>query len=317
MRLRFFVVLFIVFSCLGSSISYAENLDQVVAVVDDEIITASELGRVVGPVYYQYKNTYKGAELEEKMMEVQNDALKQLIENKILLKEARSREEIQVDNLEIDQKIEEIKERFSSDAEFEELLKKDKTTIDELREQVKEQILVKKLLGMEVYSNLTVSPREVEEYYKENTASFIENEKIKIMHVLVKKGDDVQKAKEKIEEALSLIKEGSSFEEIAKKYSEGPHAEKAGDVGFFERGYILKKIEDAAFALEVGTYSDVVESQIGYHLVFLKSRKKGSKIDVKDAWDKIEEKVYKNKIDKKYKDYISSLRKKTYISIVR
>lgn len=317
MRLRFFVVLFIVFSCLGSSISYAENLDQVVAVVDDEIITASELGRVVGPVYYQYKNTYKGAELEEKMMEVQNDALKQLIENKILLKEARSREEIQVDNLEIDQKIEEIKERFSSDAEFEELLKKDKTTIDELRGQVKEQILVKKLLGMEVYSNLTVSPREVEEYYKENTASFIENEKIKIMHVLVKKGDDVQKAKEKIEEALSLIKEGSSFEEIAKKYSEGPHAEKAGDVGFFERGYILKKIEDAAFALEVGTYSDVVESQIGYHLVFLKSRKKGSKIDVKDAWDKIEEKVYKNKIDKKYKDYISSLRKKTYISIVR
>lgn len=317
MRLKSFVLTLLVsFFCIGGY-SHAESLDQVVAIVDNEIITASELGRIVGPVYYQYKNTYEGAELEEKMMQVQNDALKQLIENKLLLKEAKSIEGLTAENMEIEKKIEEIKERFSSDSEFEALLKKDNTSIDDLKEQISEQILVKKLLGMKVYSNMTVSPREVEDYYKEHTGDFIESEKIKIFHLLIKKADDTAKAKEKIDEALAAIRNGESFEDVAKKHSEGPHAEKAGDVGFFEKGYMLKKIEDAAFALEVGKYSDIVETPIGYHLIFLQSRKKGSKVELKDVWDDVQAKVYRNKVDKKYKDFIDTLSRKTYISIVR
>lgn len=317
MRLKSLMLAIVVTVFFLCSFSYAESLDQVVAVVDDEVITASELGRIVGPVYYQYKNTYEGAELEEKMTQVQNDALKQLIENKLLLKEAKSIEGLSVENIEVQQKLEEVKARFASEEEFETLLEKDRTSIDDLKSQLKEQILVKKLLGMKVYSHITVSPREVEAYYQKNTGDFIENEKIKMFHILIKKGDDSAKAKEKIEEALAAINNGESFEDTAKKYSQGPHADKAGDIGFFEKGYMLKKIEDAAFALEVGKYSDVVETPIGYHLIFLQSRKKGSKLELKDVWDNVEDKVYRNKVDEKYKDFIDTLSRKTYISIVR
>jgi peptidyl-prolyl cis-trans isomerase C/peptidyl-prolyl cis-trans isomerase SurA len=74
-------------------------------------------------------------------------------------------------------------------------------------------------------------------------------------------------AKELADEILAKVEAGESFEELAKTYSDCPSAEKGGDLGFFQKGRMVKPFEDATYALEVGNTSGVVETQFGYHII--------------------------------------------------
>ncbi|MBM65120.1 MAG: hypothetical protein CMH55_02650 [Myxococcales bacterium] len=129
---------------------------------------------------------------------------------------------------------------------------------------------------------------KIQEAYDGDEARWTQSEEVKARHILAKvsKGadlDEKKKAKAKIEAVIGKLKDGADFVELAKTESEGPSASKGGDLGWFGRGAMVKPFEEAAFALEPGGLSGVVESSFGFHVIKVEEKKAAGKTPLKDA----------------------------------
>jgi peptidyl-prolyl cis-trans isomerase D len=119
-----------------------------------------------------------------------------------------------------------------------------------------------------------ISDEELESYYRKNFNRYSIPEQRSARHILIKttEGDSEDVLSEKWElaaQVLELAKSGEDFGELATQYSEGPTGPKGGDLGSFTRGRMVKPFEDAAFSLNEGEISDIVETQFGFHIIKL------------------------------------------------
>ncbi|MFC1890409.1 peptidylprolyl isomerase [Thermodesulfobacteriota bacterium] len=101
--------------------------------------------------------------------------------------------------------------------------------------------------------------------------------------------DDVRAEKRlELSRLLGEIEGGAAFDKLAMEHSECPSKTQGGDLGYFERGKMVKAFEDAAFGMKVNEVSDIVESQFGYHLIKLIAHEEGRTIPIDEVRDKIE-----------------------------
>ncbi len=298
---------------------HAEVVDQIVAIVNDDIVTFSELKKVLNPIYMQYEKMYEGDELVEKMVKARNEVLQQLISNKLLTQAAKSKG-VTVDPKDIDERIAQIKERFPGEDAMTKALANDGLTLDNLKKNIEEQLLVRGLVQQELAHKAMVSPKEVETFYREHIGDFSEGETIDVCNILIKhkKRDpsEPDKAWEMINNLHKEIKGGANFEVMAQRYSEGPNADKGGDMGFFPRGSMMKEIEDVAFNMKAGEVSEVIKTELGYHILFLKARKASRQIPLTEVSKDIEKELFQQKIEEAKGEYVKDLRQKAYIKIM-
>ena len=126
--------------------------------------------------------------------------------------------------------------------------------------------------------NVKVREREVRRYYKKYTDNYVTPPEVKARHILLKLVPDApeneqQEKREQLNKLLAEIKAGSSFEELAKKHSEDGTSAEGGDLGWFKPGEMVPAFESAAFALEAGQVSEIVQSPFGLHLIKVEERK--------------------------------------------
>ena len=301
---------------VGADLLRAEIVDQLVAIVNDDTITYSEMRKVLNPIYAQYEKAYQGEELFNKMMKAKNEVLNQLVENKLLAQESRRRD-IEINPKEIQEHIDKIKTRFSTPEEFDRVMTAEGLSLDQLKKSVEEQYLIRAFVQRELAPRAVVGPGEVETYYKSNSDKFREEEMVQASHIMVKgTGEGADKAFEKMKQAQEEWKKSGDFEAVAKKYSEAPDAEKGGDLGFFNRGKVLKEIEDVAFRLNVGESSDIIKSNIGYHLVLVKARRAARVAPLPEVQKQIEQDLFQQKTETLHKDQVEELKKKAFVKIL-
>ncbi len=326
MRKGFFAgaLLLVVFSALPGTVLRAEIVDQLVAIVNDDTITYSEMRKVLNPIYAQYQKAFQGEELFNKMIKAKNEVLNQLIENKLLAQEARKRD-IQINPKEIDEHIEKIRARFPSADEFERVLASEGLGLDQLRKSVDEQYLIRAMVQRELAPRAVVGPGEGEAYYKANAAKFKDEELVQAAHIMVKKSDTspaegsadpADKAFEKIKEAKADLDKGMDFEAAAKKYSEAADAPKGGDLGFFGRGKMIQEIEDVAFRMKVGQTSDIIKTPKGYHLVKVIAKRAARDVPMAEVQKQIETELFQQKTETLRKQLVEDLKKKAFVKIL-
>lgn len=143
-----------------------------------------------------------------------------------------------------------------------------------------------------------VADKDINEYYAENKNEFRELEKVKARHILLKvdanaSEDEKKKVKEEAQEILAKAKkEGADFAALAKKYSEDPgSAKKGGDLGYFERGKMVKEFEEAAFSLKPGEISDLVKTSYGYHIIKVEDKKPAAVPSLEKVKSKVKQKI--------------------------
>jgi len=135
------------------------------------------------------------------------------------------------------------------------------------------------LLSPETLASKQDIPENViEAYYAAHTKEFQQEEMVKARHILIKVKEDASKtveakAKKAIDAVLAKYKKGASFEELAKKYSEGPSKISGGDLGWFGKGRMVPEFEKATFDLKKGQVSAPVRTSFGYHLILVEDRK--------------------------------------------
>ena len=145
-----------------------------------------------------------------------------------------------------------------------------------------------------------VSDEELESFYRQNFSRFSIPEQRSARHILIKtsEGDSEDVLAEKRNRAaqiLELARSGEDFAELAKQYSEGPTAPRGGDLGSFTRGRMVKPFDDAAFSLNEGEISDIVETQFGFHIIKLEKIKPAYTKTLAEARGEIEARLQTQK----------------------
>lgn len=254
---------------------------------------ATEAGRIAGPVvkvngvaidaalFYGEldKITQGGARAipEDRLKKIQENILNRLVEEELLAQEVK-KQAVEVTEADLDAEFAKYKARFKSEEQFQNYLTHGKTTIDEIKKRLKSSFALTKLL--EKLGKLDVPEEEVRKSYDSGIKLYTEPEQIHAVHVLVKVAENapeaaVEAAKKKAMEALKKVKAGVEFAAVAKELSDDAMTkEKGGDLGFFRKGVMVPKFEEAAFALKPGELTkELVRTPFGFHVIKLIERK--------------------------------------------
>lgn len=296
-------------------------VDRVVAVVNDEAVTQSEVDVYLHPLYDQLREQYQGEELARQLNEIRLKLLNQIIEDRLVYQESKARG-ITVDESDIDHLVEDTKSKFPPAADFETTLASQGYTLTELRENFRRQIAIRKLHDIEIRSQVVVSPQEVEDYYKNHPSEFAEEESLRARSVTIRKSEEAVKkgltdeaAKQKIEAIRKRILEGESFEQLARELSEDANAKEGGMVGWVKRGSMLASIDGALFELKAGGISSVLETSMGYHLFKIEEKKTSRIPPLEEVREKIREMIFREKARKRFGEWMNQLKTQAYISI--
>ena len=144
---------------------------------------------------------------------------------------------------------------------------------------IKRQLYIEQYLIINDLNDPQVPEHEVREYYEKSKENFVSKKDVShVRHIVITidkeaSNEDKAVAKNKIEEVLGMLRKGEAFDEMAKEYSQDANSISGGDLGYIEKGFMPKEFEDVAFSLEPGTISNVIQTDIGYHILEVLDRK--------------------------------------------
>ena len=300
----------------------AEVVDKIVAVVNDEIITLTEFNTAFEPYLKNIEDNYKGKDKEALINQSKEAFLKRLVDNLLIEQEAKKAGMgIVIKDEEVMDVIRDMMAKKKSNMEdFKKNLAREGNSLESLKKDIRSQMMRMRLLRREIKSKVIVSDEEIGEYYNKNRQDYEGKEAVRLKQIFLAipaKADKKTKAKIK-EEAGQLRKRvlaGESFELLAVKYSQGPGAAQGGDIGFIEKGTIIAAVESVAFNLPMEQVSEVIESGIGFHIIKVVDKKGAGLKPIAAVREEIKTKIEDEKLEKKYEEWITSIRKKSFIEI--
>jgi len=258
----------------------AEVVDRIIAVVNDEVITLYEFNTAFEPYRKNIENTYKGNGKEAVIKQTRDTFFQRFIDNILIEQEAKK---VGTGIIVKDEEVMEVlkdmltKQKLSMQ-DFVKNLAKEGGSLDAVKKDIRTQMMRMRLLRREIKSKVVVTDEEIGEYYNKNRQEYEGQETVRIKQLLLLLPPNADKTiKEKMKnEALQLHKRvmnGESFDLLVMKYSQGPVAAQGGDVGFIGKGTIIPEVEAVAFSLPIGQVSEVIESNVGFHIIQVVDKK--------------------------------------------
>ncbi|MDD2708725.1 MAG: peptidylprolyl isomerase [Verrucomicrobiae bacterium] len=317
---RFLFVLLVLLA--GRGTGWAVDLvDGIAAVVNDEIITYTDLKKLVGQTEETMRKAFApdDPKLVEKLREARKEALDQLIERRLIIQAFNSRGG-KVPDTYVEAEIQQIiEDQYGRDRTL--LIKTLEAmglSLETFKEQVREKQIVRFMRNNEVNREVIVSPYKIEQYYKAHAEEFKEGEKVKLRLIFIKKGGNEQEtegARSLAQELLLKLATGADFTALANVYSEGAEKNNGGELGFVGRDSLRKELADAAFSLNPGQMSKVVETGEGFYIMQVEEKKPSKVTSMEEARDLIERLLIQQQTEELQKRWIQSLRRKAYIRL--
>jgi len=177
------------------------------------------------------------------------------------------------------------------------------TRLDETEAEMLKQYAVYKL-----FKDITVTDEDVENYYKENRTNFFRDSSYRASHILLKDEQTANKVKEEIDNGLL-------FEQAALKYSLCPSKQKGGDLGFFQKGKMVKEFEDKVFEMELNQISEPVQTKYGYHIIKLTDKKEPGIMPLEIIKDNLKRDLMRAKQNYFYNQKMKELKNKYTIEM--
>lgn len=240
-----------------------------------------------------------------------------LITTEVLYEEGISKK-LDASQEDIDNELKLISDFVDTYDTFKQALESSGFTEDDIKDIVSKAITADNSYEF-IYKNISMSEADIENYYHQNKSTKYTQEYADASHILIKTIDENNQplsdekkadAKKKAEEVLKKVEAGEDFSKLAKEYSEDSSAEDGGELGKFTKGQMVQEFEDAAFALEPGKTSKIIETQYGYHII--KLNKKGTETL---NYDDIASDVRQDFLDEKISNKITELQKKYKVRV--
>lgn len=319
LRINLFL-LFISASLLFPLQVSSEVVDKVVAVVNDDIITQSELNEEVSGIYKQLLRKNPEQSLLAAMDEARERALDAMIDEHLVHQRAKQLR-VSVRDEEIDEAYDRMKVKLRvTDEQFIDKLEKSGLTKEGYRKKLKSSILQSKLLSVDVRSKIVISDEMVVDYYDENYTSKIDKGSYYILQMGftwdAKKQESKKEAFARANRVKTLAEGGKDFKKLAKQFSDLPSAADGGDLGVFTLDDMAPVMADAITKLNPGGISEIIEMGSGYQFFKLLSGDE-SKIVASESYEAVEEeireKLYQEKLETAYQDWVRKLKEEAYI----
>jgi peptidyl-prolyl cis-trans isomerase SurA len=306
---------------LTFSPSRAEVVDRIIAYVNDDIITLSELNeRTNAFVAARRQNPFLREE-EQSLEEIRRNILDLLINERLAAQEI-SRLKISVSDEEMAEAIGTIlRENRLTQETLEAKLRQDGKTIEDLREQIKAGLQQKKLVNREVSSKTVITDEMIQAYYEDHIEEFERKERWRIQDIYLPftptdTPEERTHLRNVAKEILERLRTEGDFTSLAKRYSQGPGAEAGGDLGFFSKGELEPVLEAAIEALKPGEVSPDIETTRGIHIIKLIEVEKAPAKPLDEVEETIRNMLYKREVDFRYREWLSALRERSYVRIV-
>lgn len=305
----------------------------VVARVGDQVITKAQFDKQVEKSLSRYRSLGR---VNQPAIEVRikQNVLRRMVDNLIYETKAAAMN-LKITEAQVQVKLAEHKKRFGGDEAFEEYLKRTHNSLDELKDDIRYNLLREQLVE-KLGGDVAVTNEEVKEHFEKNKQRYVDPEQVKASHILFKldkakflnpeelKGKTpeqrrdletkaLEKAKAealaKAQKVLPLAKKpGADFAALAKKYSEGPTAPKGGDLGFFTARRMVKPFSDKAFVMKPNEISDLVETRFGYHIIKVFEHKDEVQKPFEEVADSIRKSLESRKRNEKRREVLKQLK---------
>ncbi len=300
--------------------AYAEVVDRIVAVVNDEIITLYEFNSAFEPYLKNIENTYKGNDKEAVIKQTRDAFFQRMVDNMLIEQEAKKTGiSASVKDADVDAVLQDVvtKQKLNMQ-DFLKNLEKEGASIESVKKEIRSQLIRMRLLRREVKDKIIVGDEEIGEYYNKHRQEYEGKESVRMKQLLLQLPPNADKTvkmkmKNEAERLRGLIMSGESFDLLVAKYSQGPAAAQGGDIGYIERGTIIPEVEAAAFSLPVEKVSEVIESSIGFHIIKVVDKKGAGLKPIAMVREEIKAKIEDEKLDKKFDEWISSVRARSHI----
>ena len=311
-----FLILFCFFLFNPYQLNAAILLDRVVALVNKEVITWSELYKLMER---ESSDELKSIDEEERLeifKKSEHQFLERLIDIRLQIQEAQ-RLEITVSPEEVEEAIANIKEKYSLTEEaLEDSLEQEGLTFTEYKKTLSEQIAISKLVNQQIRSKILVSDQEVNDYFNKVEEPIVSQESYKLRQIffeMPEKDETKKELEEKASHIIEKINEGEDFSRLAQEYSEDPSAKLGGDLGYIQKENLMKEFIDVLSDMNIGDSSMPFWTQQGLHIVKLEDKKSAQTEE--NLKEEIRHKLREKKFLKTYESWIKGLRDGAHIVI--
>ena len=297
----------------------AELIDRVVAVVNNDVITLSDLNREGQPVFQKIRHQVSGPDLDKAILNARGKILDRLIDRRVMEQHAEKMG-VAVTDQEVSAAIDRIlQENHATRKNFDMQLKAIGTSESEYRVALKDQILQSKLVSYEIRSKIVITDQEIKDYYDKNYAAKVQEGSYHILQIGITWNDQDPDGPKTAERHADGIREmaikGKDFSELAHRYSDLPSAEDGGDIGVFKKEELAPYMKKSILTMHPGEISPVIETPAGFQLFKLLSDK--GNVNASASYDSVKEKIknllYRQEAEKQYKKWVTELRDQAYV----
>jgi peptidyl-prolyl cis-trans isomerase SurA len=318
MKSRFVSIafLFALFGLAGAAAG--QVVEEIVAIVNDDIITLSQYRQYHDQIYQMLQTQFQGEEFEKEYSRAKAQMLDTMITDLLLLQQAKKKqlsatEEVKnyVDRLKRENNIE-------SDAQFRQALLQQGVNYEQFIKQIEEGLLRQILVSIEVDRTIVVDEAEGVNYYRQNPQEFTDPEEYKLRAIYLSSDARTQEELDsKKAEISSRLQSGEDFVTVASEAGDSPLKDNQGDLGFIKKGELDPALEEAVSKLQTGETTPWVQAKNGWYILKLEEKKESRLKPFEEVRQGIYDKLFRERRMKKLTEYLTDLKAKNYIKILK
>ncbi len=318
-RFRCLTTLVAILLLAAAAAAWGEIVDRVIAVVNDDVITQYELDSTVELVLKRYGQNIPPEDRERLEKEARKVLLDRMIDDLILRQEARKLG-ITVRDEELTNAIQDtLSKRNLSLENLREALIKEGTNYEKYRESTRSDMIKQRIVQREIRPRVTVTNEEIGAFYQEHRDEYEGKLRVRLLMIVLPVAAESDEAAREAQRAkadaiLKRIKVGEYFEVIANENQAGPERT-GGDIGYVEKGSINPIIEEVAFNLKPGEVSGVIATPQGFYIIKAVDKRGGGSLSLKATREDIDDRIFREKMDKKFTEWMTEKRQKAHIEI--
>lgn len=289
-------------------------IERVIARVNSEIITMRQFDQEKEKLRQTLAEQYSGAALDQQFQEQSKNLLRDLIDQSLMVQKAKDLD-INVDT-ELVKRLDEIRASMHLDSirDLEKSVESQGLIWEDFQDQIKRNLLMREVIGREVGGRLMVTQAEARKYFQDHIQRYSSPPGVRLAEILISSGKyKPEEAKKRADDCLAALKGGSKWEDMVKKYSDGPAVDEGGDVGFFKAGTLLPAVEKAVTPLDVNDNSGLISISSGYLIVKVLEKRSAGVPRFEEVQQRVDEDVYQEKMQPALRSYLAELRKESYI----
>jgi len=299
----------------GLNLRFANGI---AAIAEEKVITVDDIRREVAPFVDRMRQEAKSEqEFHQLLQRAQEDALQDLIDRVLIVKEFYKDEKRRVPANFIDQQLSEIiANEFDGDrSKYLAYLRSRGISQKDYRKEVEEKMIYDYMRGQQRKSASTISPVKIETFYNENRERFFQEDsaQLRLIQLTRTEGESDDALRTRTDEIMGQLRAGAGFADVARIYSQDSRKAKGGDWGWQRKSDLRKEFSDVLFTIEKGKFSEPILITEGAFILFVEDRKHAGVVPLTEVRDYIERTLRDQALRQAQEKWLEKLRRNGYV----